>query len=272
MKRGLTGLAVALSITVVAGIAVAHTSVAETTPVDGSKVEAAPSEVHIRFGQPEVPAPGQITDGRLEVYDACGTRVDNNDTVVSMQDSSMTVTSGGTTSGRYEAHWFATAADGATQAGVFDFEVTGGEPCVNVVREDPAGDVDLGFDIVKLQSKRVHRGVKITTSLASPVTCKALKDEDTELVARFDTNSDRLEDASGRFGCEAGAVKLVFENGHSLNVRRPTPTTLSTLVPRHVLLGTVDVFLRSITDKDECSEKVCAEIAPDLGLLTVYGR
>jgi methionine-rich copper-binding protein CopC len=270
-KRGFVGLAVALGITALAGVAVAHTHVAETTPIDGSTVEAAPAEVHIRFGEPEIPAPGQITDGHLEVFDACGTRVDKDDSTVAMQDSSITVSSAGAASGRYEAHWFITAADGATQAGLFDFEVTSGTPCKSVVREDPAEDVDLGFDIVKLQSKKVRAGSKVTTTFAAPVTCKALKDADTQLAAKFDTNSDRLDDITGTFKCSAGKVKLAFDDGtQTLNVTKPTSTTLSVVIPRHVLLGDVDVFLESTTDKDECSDKVCAEVAPDLGLLTVF--
>jgi methionine-rich copper-binding protein CopC len=271
MKRGLTGLAVALSITVLAGVAVAHTSVAETTPEDGSTIEVLPAQVHIRFGQAELPAPGQITDGRLEVYDACGTRVDKDDSTVNMQDSSITVSAEGSVAGRYEAHWYATAADGEAQAGLFDFEVTGGTPCKSVLRQDPAKDVDLGFDIVKLQSKKVASGAKMTSTFAAPVTCKALKDADTQLTANFDTSSDRAADVTGTFKCAAGKVKLVFDDGtQSLKVTRPTSTTLSVVIPRHVLLGKVDVFLESTTDKDECSDKICAEIAPDLGLLTVF--
>jgi methionine-rich copper-binding protein CopC len=271
-RRGLVGLAVALgSITVLTGVAVAHTEVAETTPADNSTIETAPAEAYIRFGQAELPAPGQATDGRLEVYDACGTRVDKDDSAFNMQDSSITVSSEGAVAGRYEAHWFATAADGAAQAGVFDFEVTGGTPCKQVVREDPAEDVDLGFDVVKLQSKKVRAGSKVTATFAAPVTCKAFKDKDTLLTAAFDTNSDRVGDVIGTFGCKDGKPRLAFDDDtQTLKVTKPTATTLSVVVPRHVLLGDVDVYLESTTDKDECSDQICAEIAPDLGLLTVF--
>ena len=271
-RRGVVGLAVALgSITLLAGVAVAHTDVAETIPADDSTIEAAPTEAYIRFGQPEAPTPAQIADGRLEVYDACGKRVDKDDATVNLQESSITVSSGGSVAGRYEAHWFATAADGNVQAGLFDFDVTGGTPCKSVVREDPAKDVDLGFDIVKLQSKKVKAGSRMSATFASPVSCKALKDEDTLLVAKFDTNSDRLADVSGTFKCLAGKVKLAFDDQTKpLSVSRPNSTTLSVLIPRHVLLGGVDVYLEATTDKDECSDKVCAELAPDLGLLTVF--
>lgn len=270
-RRGFVGLAVALgSITVLTGVAVAHTDVAETIPADGSTVETAPTEAYIRFGQPEAPTPAQIVDGRLEVYDACGKRVDKDDAAVNMQDSSITVSSEGAVAGRYEAHWFTTAADGNVQAGLFDFEVTGGEPCKSVVREDPAKDVDLGFDIVKLQSKKVKSGSQMSATFAGPVNCKALKDEDTQLVAKFDTSSDRTEDVTGTFKCVGGKAKLVFDDqSKPLTVTR-TSTTLSVVIPRHVLLGDVDVYLESTTDKDECSDKICAEIAPDLGLLTVF--
>ena len=58
-RRGLGGLAVALSFALLAGVAVAHTSVAETIPSDGASVEAAPEQVYIRFGPPELPTIGQ---------------------------------------------------------------------------------------------------------------------------------------------------------------------------------------------------------------------
>lgn len=271
-RRGLKGLAVALgSITVLAGVAVAHTEVAETTPADNSTVEAAPAEVHIRFGQAEFPAPGQITDGRLEVYDSCGVRVDKDDSTVNMQDSSITVSSEGAAAGRYEAHWYATATDGATQAGVFDFNVSGGTPCKEVVRDDPTTDVDLGFDVVVLRSKKVRAGSKIMATFAAPVSCKSFKDKDTLLTANFDTNSDRVGDVTGTFGCRDGKLRLTFQDGtQSLKVIKPSPATLAVKIPHHVLLGEVDVYLESTTDKDECSDQICAEIAPDLGLLTVF--
>ena len=268
-KRHLIGVALVVSTLAVTGVAIAHTSIAETIPEDGASVEAAPESVYIRFGEPELPAPAQITDGRLEVYDACGKKVDKGDSTVNMQESSVTVSSEGAVSGRYEAHWFATAADGAEQAGVFDFEVSGGTACPSVVREDPKADVDLGVDVVKVQSKSVGRGARVKITANAPVDCASLADPDTQLLAQFDTSSDRAGDVTGRFVCKAGKIKLQMDEG-VLAVSKPNTTTLSLLVPRHVLLGSVDLYIESITDKDECSDKVCAEIAPDLGLLTVF--
>ena len=264
-------LAAVVGFTLLVGIgtAAAHTSIAETNPEDGSTVETAPPQVKIRFGDASLPPqPAQISDGRLEVFDACGQQVDKGDSQVNMEESSVTVSSEGASAGRYEVHWFTSAADGQAQSGVFDFDVTGGAPCKTVTRTDPKKDVDIGFDVVSILTKKVSRGVQVRIGLADAISCGALKDKDLDLSVQFDTNSDRVVDTGGRFVCSAGKLKLSFESG-SVPVTRPASDSLSFVVRPHVLVGSVQFYVESLANKDECSDKACSEVAPDLGLVNV---
>src|SRR3712207_62301 len=97
VRRGIATTAVLSVIAgvVAAGTALAHTHVAETRPAAGESVEAAPEQVYVRFGEESFPAPAQVTDARLEVFDPCGTQVDKKDSAVNMQESSVTVSSEG---------------------------------------------------------------------------------------------------------------------------------------------------------------------------------
>ena len=262
-------VALSLILLMTTGSASAHTSIAETNPADGSTVEAAPPEVKIRFGDASLPPqPGQITDGRLEVFDACGTQVDEGDSQANMEESSVTVSSGGDSSGRYEAHWYATAADGQVQSGIFDFNVSGGSTCENVTRTDPKEDVDVGFDVTSITTRKVRRGVQARIGFATPVKCSDLGDKDLDLSVYFDTNSDRAADTSGRITCAAGKTKLTFKGG-AVPATRPTSDSVAFVIRPHVLLGSIEFYVESLADKEECEDKVCSELAPDLGLVNV---
>ena len=129
--------------------------------------------------------------------------------------------------------------------------------------------MDLGFDIVSLKSKPTSAGARLSIGLATPVACSDAKDKDLSLEVNFDTSSDRAEDSSGVLRRKAGRLALVFEDGQSLRVTQPTPKTLSVGIRKHAALQKLDVFVESTADKDECAEKVCAEVAPNLGLLNV---
>jgi methionine-rich copper-binding protein CopC len=261
---------------IAAGTALAHTNVAETRPAAGSSVEAVPEQVYIRFGQPELPAPAQIADGRLEVLDPCGTQVDKNDSTVNMQESSVTVSSEGARSGRYEVHWFATAADGAQQSGIFDFNVTTGAPCEQVTRTDPAKDVGLGIDVVSLRSKKSRGGAVVTITSAAAVRCSTLapKAADT-LKVLVDTDGDALGDMDGRITCRRGNYAVTFsgESGTTgrISAIRPSAKMIAFKLPRQLLVEHADIYVESVHDSDECSgEKVCLEVAPDLGLVRAF--
>lgn len=270
-------IAVAAAATLVAGLAataLAHTHVAESSPAAGERVDAAPSEVMVRFGDDFLPQqPGAVSDARLEVYDACGTQVDKGDSALTMEDSRVVVGSGGDTAGRYEIHWFVTAADGAAQSGVIDFTVKAGRVCTSAARPDAAKDVDLGFDFTSIASKRVKGGALVSVTTAAPVKCAELTEKQT-MELRFDTNGDQLAEIKGELVCVAGAVKVRLSNDDgvtgTLRTTRPKANVLAVKIKRHVLLGHVDVYAQSSLDSSDCDGKVCADRAPDLGSVRGY--
>lgn len=276
-RRILSLVAVSVAVAVVsAGIALAHTDVAETRPGDGEIVDSPPAEVYIRFGQEAVPQPAVIQDGRLEVLDACGTQVDKEDSSVNMQDSSVTVMSGGEVSGRYEVHWYATAADGAQQSGVFDFTVKKGTPCDQVVRVDPKDDIDVGLDVVSVKSRPVKRGSKLQVTTAVKFGCKTLATKaDDALQLKIDTNSDRVAEISGKFVCRRGNYELVLEGDDgvtgSLSATRPSNKAIEVKLPRQVLVAHADLFVEATNESDDCTgDKVCIDTAPDLGWVRIF--
>jgi methionine-rich copper-binding protein CopC len=261
----------------IGAVAFAHTHVAETTPVDGEVLKSAPAEVSVRFGEPDIPAqPAQVSEASLEVLDACGIQVDNKDSNLTMEDSKVTVTSGGTTAGRYEIHWSATASDGAAQVGVLDFTVTEGTRCKSVTREDAKKDIDVGFDVVGLKSTRVKGGALLQLTTAAPVTCASLAaNGESALGLKIDNNSDRIADLVGRFVCAGDETKLVVKtvDGQATGKLAASITGkgVSVKLTKHALVGHIDVYAESFTDSDaKCEDKVCLDTAPDLGLVSVF--
>ena len=257
--------------------AYAHTHVAESTPADGEVLEKAPSEVSVRFGEALLPVgqPAQVQDASLVVLDACGKQVDNKDSSLTIQDSKVVVTSGGDVAGRYEVHWFATAADGAPQSGVLDFEVTKGKSCTEAVREDEAKDVDLGTDVTKLQTSRTKGGALVQVGTKQRLSCTDLAAKgDSSLELNIDTSSDRESDLIGRFVCQSGDVRLKMKtsSGKSTGSLPASITSkgLKVKLPRGALVGNADAFVQSSLDSDECADKVCADRAPDLGFVQIF--
>jgi methionine-rich copper-binding protein CopC len=279
-KKGIkAGVALVGAIVVLAGltqVAFAHTHVAESNPADGAILEAAPGEVTVRFGEPELPAPAQISDGHLEVFDACGTQVDKKDSAVNMQDSSVTVSSAGGMAGRYEIHWYATAADGEPQAGVLDFNVTNGTPCKSAARSDAADDTELGADVLSVTSKVVKGGGSVTIKTAEALDCAAYGEEtDDKLTLMLNTNSDRNADFLGKVLCKKNVWKIYLESvdgDKTGSVRMTAPKTggLKVKLPKQLLVAHVDVWAEALSEATECDGKVCFDRAPDLGLLRAY--
>lgn len=289
-KIAVTAMAVALALT--AGAALAHTSVAESDPADGSTIEALPADVSVRFGNAELPAPqpAQLTDGTLLVLDACGVRVDNEDSEYDNSTSTISATTSATEkAGRYELHWFGTAADGDAQSGVIDFAVSGGSPCTSIVRTDATDDIDLGFNPTKVVSKPTASGAGVTVTLADAVACKSFKTDTGQILnLEMDTNWDETIDYSGAFTCR---TKKVVRNGvtrkvavyglavtkagdetpsSKLKVRKTSAKALTVAVPSSILedseAGTLDLYVTSTTESDECGDGTsCADRAPDLG-------
>ena len=290
MRRTFSVAAVAAALALLAGAALAHTSIAESNPADNSTVEALPEEVSVRFGNPEVPVPqpAQLSDASLVVLDACGARVDNED--AQWDDTTSTITATTTPAskaGRYEMHWSGTSTDGDAQAGVIDFVVSGGAECESVVRTDAADDIDLGFNPTKVTSKRTASGAAISVSLAEAPACKSFDAATGRLLTlAMDTSWDEEVDYTGTFTCRTkkvrrnGVVRRVAVYGLDvtksgdekpslkLSLRKTGAKALTAAIPSTILGegGTLDLYVSSTTESDECGEaKSCADRAPDLG-------
>jgi methionine-rich copper-binding protein CopC len=255
----------------------AHTSVAESNPADGTSVEAIPAQVTVRFGQEAVPAPAQVSDARLEVYDACGTQVDKKDSALNMQDSSVSVSAEQVpVAGRYEIHWFATASDGEAQAGVLDFNVTKGEPCTKVAWTDEADDTEGGPDAVSVQTRRTRKGGVVTVGFNDRISCAALGSEAEErLSMQLDTNSDRAADFTGDVTCKSGQWSMTLTSAEGeetgrIAMTRPSAKTLRALLPKQKLVAHVDIWVEASSEATDCEGKVCFDRAPELGLARAY--
>ncbi len=292
MKKTVTVAAVAAASALLAGAALAHTSIAESDPADNSTVEALPAEVSIRFGNPQVPVPqpAQLQDATLTLLDPCGARVDSVDATWDDTTSTLTATTKTSeTAGRYEMQWSGTSTDGDAQAGFVDFVVSGGEPCALVQRTDAADDIDLGFNPTKVTSKRTASGASVTVALAAAPACKTFKADTGQLLTlAMDTSWDETIDYTGAFTCKTkkvrrtGAVRKVAVYGmdvtkagdespsSKLKVRKTGAKALTVSLPSALFggeeNGALDLYVSSTTESDECGEDTtCADRAPDLG-------
>lgn len=269
-------LAALAAVALIAQVAFAHTHVREAIPADEAKVDAAPTDVSVSFGEEGVPAqPGQFSEATLEVYDACGRRVDNEDSSADMATSTVSATAGGTVAGRYEMHWHVVAADGAAQSGVIDYTVKAGGQCARVTRPDAADDVDLGIDVTNVSSTRTDSGAKITIKTAASFGCPDLATTAKQAIElNLDTNGDETSDITGKFVCKDGKPKLVIEGDGekiaTLTATRPTPTSISVAIPRGSLTPHLGLSVTTTKEGDDCADKICVDFAPDLGWLRVF--
>jgi methionine-rich copper-binding protein CopC len=102
--------------------AAAHAAYKGSDPADGSSVSSPPSRVIAEFTEPVV------QDSYLEVYDPCGARVDNGDSLVA--SDRITVTMSADKQGTYTVVFnVVSAVDGHNTSGDFTFSSTGGAPC-----------------------------------------------------------------------------------------------------------------------------------------------
>lgn len=113
----------ALSAAIIVGMAwsvpaTAHSALDRSSPADGDTVDAAPAEVWAEFTEPPAPS------SHLEIDDACGRRVDNDDSrVLGMR---ITVGLDSTGPGRYLVRWTTVSlTDGHPAKGWFAFTVLG---------------------------------------------------------------------------------------------------------------------------------------------------
>lgn len=125
MRLSPAGAAVSLAIlllAVAAPAAQAHAAYESSDPADGATVASPPSRVTADFTEP-------LVDGsRLEVYDPCGERVDNGDSLVA--GDRLTVTMSADKQGAYSVRFsVVSAVDGHPTNGDFGFTSSGGAPC-----------------------------------------------------------------------------------------------------------------------------------------------
>lgn len=111
-----------LSVLVVPSVAWAHAAYKDSDPKDEATVASPPSSVWAEYTEP-------LQDGsNLEVYDPCGTRVDNDDTSITAYR--MEVTMSADKAGTYSVRWVAASAvDPHVTRGTFTFSVTDGDTC-----------------------------------------------------------------------------------------------------------------------------------------------
>ena len=285
----------ATSVALVAGAlfapAYAHTAVADSSPQDGSTVDAPPEEAWVKFGS--VPPPGEqpmaINGGHLEVYDACGEQVSSGETEMNDLRNQLSVASSGNRAGRYELHWTVEAADGEAQSGVIDFNVSAGLGCTRVVRTDPKGDVDFGFDLKSVKTRQTGDVTQTSLRFKKPTTCKAFgRKSDVSLQLGFDVNADDTADFLGVFSCKRGRIKLtVTEAGGDAADGVVFPATLNGR--GNVLSADIssekfsdgehlDLYALASSEADDCSEEpaegeqapVCTDRAPDLGVVRAF--
>lgn len=126
-KAASLGLGLLLSLLLVPA-AQAHAAYESSDPGNGTTVSSPPSRVTAEFTEPVV------DDSHLEVYDPCGTRVDNGDSLVAADR--ITVTMSADKQGTYRVHFsVVSSVDGHPTSGDFGFTSSGGSPCPG---EEPA--------------------------------------------------------------------------------------------------------------------------------------
>ena len=104
------------------GTASAHAAYEASDPADGSTVSNPPSRVIAEFTEPVVQG------SNLEVYDPCGAKVDNGDSIVA--SDRITVTMSGDKQGTYTVAFnVVSAVDGHNTSGEFTFTSSGGAAC-----------------------------------------------------------------------------------------------------------------------------------------------
>lgn len=135
LSRAWAGLAIALILSAVsAPAAQAHAAYESSDPANGATVSSPPSRVTADFTEP-------LVDGsRLEVYDPCGERVDNGDSLVA--GDRLTVSMSADKRGSYRVHFaVVSSVDGHPTSGDFGFTSSGGAPCPGAEppEKDPSG-------------------------------------------------------------------------------------------------------------------------------------
>lgn len=131
--RAWTGLGAALLLCIIsAPAAQAHAAYESSDPDNGSTVSSPPSRVIANFTE-------RLVEGsRLDVYDPCGDKVDNGDSLV--VGDQITVSMSGDKQGRYTVRFdVVSAVDSHPTNGAFAFTSSGGAACASAAEEQEEG-------------------------------------------------------------------------------------------------------------------------------------
>lgn len=127
MSQGWVLLVLAAVVLLPASPAMAHATLVETSPIDGSHLQAGPTEVTVTFDEAvEVPA------GAVRVFDTARNRVDLGDSGPGSAPEEIRATlPAGLAPGAYVATWHAVSLDGHPIRGAFVFHVGHGSGAVD---------------------------------------------------------------------------------------------------------------------------------------------
>lgn len=136
LPRGAALFAVGLVVHLLgAPAAYAHAAYESSDPDDGATVSSPPSRVIANFTEP------LIRGSRLDVYDPCGDKVDNGDSLVA--GDQITVSMSADKQGRYTVTFnVVSAVDGHPTTGDFSFTSSGGAPCGESDQEGNEGPTE----------------------------------------------------------------------------------------------------------------------------------
>ena len=129
-RRALTALGVGVLLCVIAPPpAFAHAAYESSDPANGSSVSSPPSRVMATFTEPVVEG------SRLDVYDPCGDKVDNGDSLVA--GDQITISMSADKQGEYTVSFdVVSAVDSHNTKGEFSFTSSGGALCAGEVQEE----------------------------------------------------------------------------------------------------------------------------------------
>lgn len=133
VSRACIGFGIGLLLSVLSAPAVqAHAAYESSDPDNGSTVSSPPSRVIANFTEP------LVKESRLEVYDPCGDKVDNGDSLVA--GDQITISMSGDKQGRYTVTFdVVSSVDGHPTNGDFAFTSSGGAPCAGAVQQEEEG-------------------------------------------------------------------------------------------------------------------------------------
>lgn len=170
----------------------AHAAYESSEPADGATVASPPSQVNADFTEP-------LVDGsHLEVYDPCGVRVDNDDSVVT--GDRLSVSMSADKEGRYRVRFeVVSAVDGHPTSGEFEFFSSGGSDCRAQKEQKPTGGVAGGGSTTSSDTETAPPGDSTSTESASAgATSRRDREADTSRTSGKSKDPARLSSKRSR--------------------------------------------------------------------------